>query len=114
MSNCSWVSTPSAVVVIRRLPARLATACTMATDSLLLSDKPLNGLETPFDWAFSFWGGSFYFYTMPDETVYPNRTTNVTKYDPGTGALDTSYMTNIGFRIVGAGVSTCAPIKPPA
>jgi hypothetical protein len=31
---------------------------------------------------------------------------------PRTG-VDTSYMRNIGFRIVGAGVSTCAPILPP-
>lgn len=70
-------------------------------------------VETPAAWAFSFWGGSFYLYTAPDPTLDPTRTTNVTKYDPQSGTADTTYMTNIGFRIVGAGVSTCAPVTPP-
>lgn len=67
-------------------------------------------VETPSYWAFSFWGGDFYLYTAPSD---PARTTNVTRYRPSDGSVDTSYMTNIGFRIVGAGVSTCAPLTPP-
>jgi hypothetical protein len=29
------------------------------------------------------------------------------------GSTDAAYMTNLGFTIVGAGVSTCAPVEPP-
>jgi len=61
-------------------------------------------------WAFSFWGGDFYFYTAPAD---PFVTSTVTHYIPSTKTTDYSYMTNIGFRIVGAGVSTCAPTSPP-
>jgi hypothetical protein len=70
----------------------------------------MTGVEQPNYWAFSFWGGDFYLYTCNSD---PSRTTNVTHYSPATGTIDTSYMTNIGFRIVGAGVSTCAPTVQP-
>lgn len=79
----------------------------------IASTKALSGVEVPAFWAFSFWGGDFYLYTAPDATMNPNRTSNVTHYNPSTQAVDTAYMTNVGFRIVGAGVSTCAPITPP-
>lgn len=69
--------------------------------------KVITGLATPSAWAFSFWGGSFYLYAAG----FGN--SNVTKYDPATGAIDNAYMTDVGFRIVGAGVSTCAPLEPP-
>ncbi len=74
---------------------------------------PLSQVETPSFWAFSFWGGKFYLYTCPDMTLFPQRTSNVTEYDPTTGSVNPTYMTNVGFRIVGAGVSTCAPVTPP-
>ncbi|MBK9266323.1 MAG: hypothetical protein IPM54_41870 [Polyangiaceae bacterium] len=71
--------------------------------------KEITGLQTPSAWAFSFWGGSFYLYAA---SGFQN--SNVTKYDPVAGTIDNFYMTNVGFRIVGAGVSTCAPlIEPP-
>lgn len=73
--------------------------------------RPLPGVETPQAWAFTFWGGDFYLYTAPSALV--GRTTNVTRYRPSDGSIDTGYMRDIGFRIVGAGVSTCAPIAPP-
>ena len=38
----------------------------------------------------------------------------MTHYSPTAGTTDTAYMTNIGFRIVGAGVSTCAPVTASA
>lgn len=83
-----------------------------ATGEVLWS-KGLTGIERPHDWAFSFWGGDFYFYTAPAARDSPSRTTNVTRYRPSDGSLDTAYMTDIGFHIVGAGVSTCAPLVPP-
>jgi hypothetical protein len=61
--------------------------------------------------AFSFWGGDFYFYTATSTAA--NKTTNVTRYSPKDGAIDKAYMQNIGFHIVGAGVSTCAPTTQP-
>jgi len=73
--------------------------------------RPLPGVETPQAWAFTFWGGNFYLYTAPSALV--GRTSNVTRYRPSDGTVDTGYMRDIGFRIVGAGVSTCAPIAPP-
>ncbi|WP_437729833.1 hypothetical protein [Sorangium sp. So ce1335] len=79
----------------------------------IIEAKELRGIETPSAWAFSFWGGDFYFYTAPDPFRSPSRTTNVSRYRPSDGSIDTAYMTNIGFRIVGAGVSTCAPLEQP-
>jgi hypothetical protein len=56
-------------------------------------------------YAFSFWGGDFYFYTAPsDNTV-------VTHLETATATTTTSPM--LDFTIVGAGVSTCAPTVPP-
>ncbi len=77
----------------------------------ILDTQALRGVETPQAWAFSFWGGDFYLYTAPAASA--GRTSNVTRYRPSDGSVDPSYMTDIGFRIVGAGVSTCAPIAPP-
>jgi hypothetical protein len=67
----------------------------------------MTGVQTPTDWAFSFWGGHFYLY------VSQGAGTTVADYDPTTGSVNPSYMPNIGFDIVGAGVSTCAPIVQP-
>ncbi|EYF06988.1 Hypothetical protein CAP_1247 [Chondromyces apiculatus DSM 436] len=67
----------------------------------------LSTVPVPSAWAFSFWGGDFYLYTASLGT------SNVNRYRPSDGSVDTAYMTSIGFRIVGAGVSTCAPVAPP-
>lgn len=67
----------------------------------------MNGVQTPTDWAFSFWGGHFYLYTSQ------GLGTTVADYDPTSGSVNPNYMPNIGFDIVGAGVSTCAPIVQP-
>jgi hypothetical protein len=61
--------------------------------------------------AFSFWGGDFYVYTATDTSA--SKTTTVARYRPSDKSLDNAYMTNIGFHIVGAGVSTCAPTSAP-
>lgn len=73
----------------------------------------LPGIKTPRApmYAFSFWGGDFYVYTATDTSA--SKTTTVARYRPSDGSLDTSYMTSIGFHIVGAGVSTCAPTTSP-
>ena len=72
---------------------------------------PMTGVQTPNDWAFSFWGGHFYLYTSQGQGT--GNGSNVTDYDPTTGSVNTTFMTGIGFDIVGAGVSTCAPVIAP-
>ncbi len=79
----------------------------------VISTAKLPEVETPAAWAFSFWGGDFYLYTAPNPFSDPGRTTNVSRYRPQGGTTDPAYITNIGFTIVGAGVSTCAPVAMP-
>jgi hypothetical protein len=56
-------------------------------------------------YAFSFFGGDFYFYTAPTDM------TIVTHLETATGK--TTVSAPLTFTIVGAGVSTCAPVRPP-
>jgi hypothetical protein len=72
---------------------------------------PMTGVQVPNDWAFSFWGGHFYLYTSQGQGAGGG--SNVTDYDPTSGTVNTTFMTSIGFDIVGAGVSTCAPTTAP-
>jgi hypothetical protein len=84
----------------------------------------LKGVKYPHDpgFAFSFWGGDFYVYSAP-LTIPPDYpfeqppadlkdepTTDVSRYSPATKTTEAAYMKAIGFHIVGAGVSTCAPL----
>ena len=62
-------------------------------------------------WAFSFYGGDFFIYTSgdTDDNLPMNaKGSDVTKYSPTTGKIEV-VKPKIGFKIVGAGVSTCAP-----
>lgn len=77
----------------------------------VISNAPQPGVATGTDWAFSFWGGDFYLYTA-DTTTNPGDTSNVTRYRPSDGTT-TVMLQQVGFRIVGAGVSTCAPTTTP-
>lgn len=78
----------------------------------ILTTYPLSTLPPlgtgGYAYAFAYWGGSFYiFYQVnPIDT-----STNVWKLDAGGGVI--KYIPNTGLRIVGAGVSTCAPVEPP-
>ncbi len=74
----------------------------------ILSDQALAGVTPPAAWAFSFWGGAFYLYAAGQFGK-----SHVIYYNPTTQAVDTMYVPNTGIIIVGAGVSTCAPIMPP-
>jgi hypothetical protein len=66
------------------------------------------------DWAFSFWGGDFYLYTESNPTGLPqDDQSSVTRYRPSDGSV-VVVKPRVGFRINGAGVSTCAPtVAPP-
>ncbi len=74
------------------------------------NEKVLNGVNTGQAWAFSFWGGDFWFYTAqgPSQPSIVTRLKTATDNSLGTALSDVG-----GFRIVGAGVSTCAPTTPP-
>ncbi len=92
-------------------PATLAeiTKTTAATPEA----KPLPSVETGTAWAFSFWGGDFWFYTA-DTSLDAGDTSRVTRLKAATDNSLSVVLENIGFRIVGAGVSTCAPVTPPS
>jgi hypothetical protein len=57
-------------------------------------------------WAFAFWGGRFYIFLKR----LSDPSTKVWRLDPETGEL-MEVVENTGYRIVGAGVSTCAPVE---
>lgn len=74
-------------------------------------DKTLTGVNTGSAWAFSFWGGDFWFYTAGSLDL----SSKVTRYKKsGDGSISVVKQNVGGFRIVGAGVSTCAPLAPPS
>jgi hypothetical protein len=67
-------------------------------------------------WAFSFYGGDFYVYTHSLGTgggpPLGGGGSDVTRYRPSTGEV-AIVKEKVGFKIVGAGVSTCAPTTSP-
>ena len=72
-------------------------------------ESTLGGVSTGDAWAFSFWGGDFWFYTA----VKPANSVLTRKQSSTDGNISTVKQDVGGFRIVGAGVSTCAPTTPP-
>jgi hypothetical protein len=59
-------------------------------------------------WAFSHWGGRFYIFVTSSEDGF-SETSRVLQLDPQTGK-STVFLPSIPYKIVGAGVSTCAPV----
>jgi hypothetical protein len=72
------------------------------------SDTPLNGVSAGNAFAFTFWGGDFWFYTTDGHTP-----SIVTQLKTADGSINVVKKDVGGFRIVGAGVSTCAPVSMP-
>lgn len=70
-----------------------------------LQDFGLGFSTTPMAWAFAFWGGRFYVF-IEGQT---DTSTQVWRLDPTTGASQ-QVLASTGYHIVGAGVSTCAPV----
>jgi hypothetical protein len=74
-------------------------------------EKTLGAVDTGNAFAFSFWGGDFWFYTA--ESSASSTPSKVTRLNTQTGELSV-VVPNVGnFHIVGAGVSTCAPTTQP-
>jgi hypothetical protein len=79
-----------------------------------LSVTPLGTLELTNAFAFSFFGGDFYMFTESDNNPGVSKVTHF-DYDDSdmNGKQDlTTVVTSAPIRIVGAGVSTCAPFLP--
>lgn len=71
------------------------------TNAHIIQATPLPTVPTGTSWAFAFWGGYFWLFNGHE----------IRRYDEATGVQVINA--NVGFEIVGAGVSTCAPIAPP-
>lgn len=69
----------------------------------ILASTPLSVGHQGDAWAFAFWGGYFWVFTSAG-----GGTTTVTRFDPATN--QETIATSIGGTVVGAGVSTCAPL----
>jgi hypothetical protein len=54
-------------------------------------------------WAFAFWGGDFYMFTSPTQSAG----SDVTRWRPSDNSVN--VVASLPSKIVGAGVSTCAP-----
>ena len=68
----------------------------------------LTNVPTSSAYAFSFWGGDFWFYTSPGIG-----NSQITRYRYSTSKSYSVVVPNAGMTIVGAGVSTCAPLIAP-
>ena len=60
-------------------------------------------------WAFAFWGGKFYIFVTTQTDLFSPPVSSVRVIDRATGAASTA-LNNLPTPIVGAGVSTCAPV----
>lgn len=81
----------------------------------IVDPKELPGVFAGSAWAFSHYGGDFYIYTASNGTGgFPQAGagSDVTRYRPSDGSI-TVVKQATGFKIVGAGVSTCAPTTLP-
>jgi hypothetical protein len=72
----------------------------------ILSQAPQPTVNIGSGWAFAFWGGDFWLFTSPTGQ------SQIDRYSPKDGTTST-VKTGLGTNIVGAGVSTCAPVAPP-
>jgi hypothetical protein len=72
---------------------------------MALTTYPLTISGTPRAWAFAFWGGDFWVFLMKGTET----STTIYQYDAATGTPKGSKAAP-GRTIVGAGVSTCAPV----
>ncbi len=93
-------------------PAQVAEISKATGD--VIAAKELAGVYAGNAWAFSFYGGDFFIYTNADGSGLPKDSggSDVTRYRPSDGSI-TVVKSKIGFKIVGAGVSTCAPTTSP-
>lgn len=73
----------------------------------ILAEKNPPSVDVGSGWAFAHWGGTYWLFTAPGGT-----NSIVQEYDYDAGTTKT-VVADVGFKIVGAGVSTCAPTARP-
>jgi hypothetical protein len=80
---------------------------TTGRDIMSFPEPAIDGgmINPPAAWAFAFWGGGFFVFLKRQL----DQSTNVYRVNRPDGVLTPAVM-NTGRNIVGAGVSTCAPI----
>ena len=76
---------------------------TATIDSDVLVNLQQPGISA---WAFAFWGGKFYFFTAAS----PDGSSVIHVYTPG-DTTTPPEVADVGLTVVGAGVSTCAPLE---
>jgi hypothetical protein len=69
----------------------------------VIAETPFPTIDQGNGWAFAFWGGDFYMFTAPGAA------SDVTRWRPSDNSVN--VVANLPTRIVGAGVSTCAPAQ---
>jgi hypothetical protein len=77
------------------------------TTSMTQSEAPLDSIDAGTGFAFAFWGADFWVFTAPNSS-----SSQIDRYQPDTKTT-TTVNPSVGFKIVGAGVSTCAPTVRP-
>ena len=82
----------------------------------IITTKELAGVFAGSAYAFSFYAGDFYIYTAsvgtPGGPPLAGGGSDITRYRPSDGSIEI-VKKSTGFKIVGAGVSTCAPTEGP-
>jgi hypothetical protein len=73
--------------------------------SALGTEQDLDSVDAGTGFAFAFWGGAFWVFTG-------STSSKLDRYDPATMMVETK-IPSLGFKVVGAGVSTCAPVAVP-
>jgi hypothetical protein len=83
------------------------------TNGEVLDVLPLPGLQSDSAFAFSHWGGDFYLFTASGDFSVSSQVWHLDYDDSdGGGQALTLLVDEAPLRIVGAGVSTCAPPGP--
>lgn len=67
----------------------------------------LDTIDAGTGFAFAFWGADFWVFTAPN-----SKSSQIDRYQPDTNTTS-NEKSDIGFKVVGAGVSTCAPTERP-
>lgn len=78
-------------------------------DAAVIDDEALDGLNADNGLGFAFWGGDVYFFT--DDAQDTSVVTRL-DYDGSDGGGTSVVVDHTPMRIMGAGVSTCAPFVP--
>lgn len=74
------------------------------TNASLKGETGLDAIDPGTGFAFAFWGGDFWIFTATSDTD-----SQIHQYSPKAGTTK-KVVASAGFKIVGAGVSTCAPL----